>query len=320
MKPKELIDFLGKDVGLPTLKDIVMALLRPGRDPRDDLPPVILKKDVLKIEDIRPGMVLRGTVRNVVDFGAFFDIGVHEDGLIHISEMVRRDGGGYIEDPTEVLSVGEILDVRVVSVDFKRHRVQLSMKLEPDKPGASGMPGMPGERTGGSGPRPYTPREQRPYTPRDGSAPPRNMPRRDADQSGGGMGAGISMRSGAAQKLQKSDFKEENVLKCVEAFNKGIEGIKYRVENQARVLNKYIPIRKDALGGLIILSTKQYLKKANKTIPDLVKMNDAAEAEAYDAIYQILMAGVKLTLNTSSKLMLVEQAFNDAKSEFFETL
>jgi uncharacterized protein len=113
------------DVGEPTLADILEALSRPGRDPRDELPPPILRRDVLKIEDLQDGMVLKGTVRNVVDFGAFVDIGVKQDGLVHVSEMA----GHYVHDPLEVVSVGDVVDVRVINVDVERGRIGLSMKL-----------------------------------------------------------------------------------------------------------------------------------------------------------------------------------------------
>lgn len=129
IRPKELIKFLGRDIGMPTLKDIVMGLLRPDRDPRDDLPAPILRKDIVKLEDLEQGMILKGTVRNVVDFGAFVDIGVKYDGLVHISE-IKSKTGGYISTPLDVLSVGDIIDVRIVEIKLKTHRIQLSMKLD----------------------------------------------------------------------------------------------------------------------------------------------------------------------------------------------
>lgn len=110
--------------GEPTLRDIVAALKRPGRDPREDVPPPILRADVLELDDLREGMVLDGTVRNVVDFGAFVDIGVNQDGLIHISELADR----FVRHPLEVVSVGQVIRVRVLSVDIKRQRVALSGK------------------------------------------------------------------------------------------------------------------------------------------------------------------------------------------------
>ncbi len=114
-------------IGLPTLEDILENLEKPGRDPRDELPKPILKSDVLSMEDLKEGMILKGTVRNVVDFGAFVDIGVKQDGLVHISEMGER----FIKDPHTVLAVGDIIDVRISSVDSARGRIALSMKHIP---------------------------------------------------------------------------------------------------------------------------------------------------------------------------------------------
>lgn len=111
-------------VGLPTLRDIVKELLKPGRDPRDELPPPLLRKDVLDIKDLAPGMVLTGTVRNVIDFGAFVDIGVHQDGLVHISEITNK----FLRHPSEVLSVGDTVSVVVLGVDAAKKRISLSIK------------------------------------------------------------------------------------------------------------------------------------------------------------------------------------------------
>ena len=111
-------------VGEPTLLDIAKELAKPGRDPRDELPKPILRKDVLEMKDLKPGMVLTGTVRNVIDFGVFVDIGVHQDGLVHISEVCNR----RLKHPSEAVQVGDIVDVVVLSVDEKRHRISLSMK------------------------------------------------------------------------------------------------------------------------------------------------------------------------------------------------
>ena len=111
-------------VGVPTLNDMINELLKPGRDPRDELPPPLLCEDVLDMADLKPGMILDGTVRNVVDFGAFVDIGVHQDGLVHVSELTDR----FIRNPMEVVSVGDIVKVRVLEVDAKRKRISLSMK------------------------------------------------------------------------------------------------------------------------------------------------------------------------------------------------
>ena len=111
-------------VGEPTLRDIAKELAKPGRDPRDELPKPILRKDVLEMKDLKPGMVLTGTVRNVIDFGVFVDIGVHQDGLVHISEVCNR----RLKHPSEMVSVGDVVDVVVLSVDEQRHRISLSMK------------------------------------------------------------------------------------------------------------------------------------------------------------------------------------------------
>ncbi len=111
-------------VGEMTLKDILKELEKPGRDPREDAPGPILRSDVLNMEDLKPGMILKGTVRNVIDFGAFVDIGVHQDGLIHISQMADR----YIKHPLEVVSVGDIVEVKVLEVDPEKKRISLTMK------------------------------------------------------------------------------------------------------------------------------------------------------------------------------------------------
>ena len=114
------------DVGELTLKDIIDEILKPGRDPRDGMPKPILRSDVLKFEDLQIGMVLNGTVRNVIDFGAFVDVGVKYDGLVHISEMSNK----FIKNPSEVVSVGDIVKVKVINLDQERHKVALSMKIE----------------------------------------------------------------------------------------------------------------------------------------------------------------------------------------------
>ena len=113
------------DIGEMTLKDIIEELSKPGRDPRDEMPKPILRQDVLKLEDLKEGMVLQGTVRNVIDFGAFVDIGVKYDGLVHISEMSDK----YIKNPSEIVSVGDIVKVKVIKIDQERHKVGLSMKV-----------------------------------------------------------------------------------------------------------------------------------------------------------------------------------------------
>ena len=112
-------------IGTPTLNDIVKELTKPGRDPRDELPPPILRTDVMDIKDLKEGMEMKGTVRNVIDFGAFVDIGVHQDGLVHISQISNR----RIKHPSDVLSVGDIVTVKILSVDEKKGRISLTMKL-----------------------------------------------------------------------------------------------------------------------------------------------------------------------------------------------
>ena len=110
--------------GEPTVRDIIAELQKPGRDPRESLPPTVLRSDVLEMKDLKPEMELTGTVRNVVDFGAFVDIGVHEDGLVHISQL----GEKYVKHPSEVLKVGDIVRVKVLEVDQKRGRISLTMR------------------------------------------------------------------------------------------------------------------------------------------------------------------------------------------------
>lgn len=111
-------------IGVPTLSDIIKELVKPGRDPRDELPPPLLRTDVLEMKDLKEGMVLKGTVRNVIDFGAFVDIGVHQDGLVHISQICDK----FIKHPAEVLSVGDVVSVKVIGVDLDKKRISLSMK------------------------------------------------------------------------------------------------------------------------------------------------------------------------------------------------
>jgi uncharacterized protein len=146
-------------IGVPTLRDILEALARPGRDPREDLPPPIFKKGILKLEDLQPGMELKGTVLNVVDFGAFIDVGLKEGGLAHISQMANR----YIKSPHEVVSVGDVVTVWVLSVEQERRRVRLTMI----KPGTERKPP---ER------KPQPPRQEGDSRPPRGRRPP---PRRD---------------------------------------------------------------------------------------------------------------------------------------------
>ena len=113
------------DIGEMTLKDIIEELTKPGRDPRQDMPKPILRNDVLKIEDLEEGMILTGTIRNVIDFGAFVDIGVKHDGLVHISEMSYT----FVRNPSDIVAVGDIVKVKVIQIDKERQKVKLSMKI-----------------------------------------------------------------------------------------------------------------------------------------------------------------------------------------------
>ncbi len=128
-KLKEMnIEKTAKDIeiGEMTLSDIIEELTKPGRDPREDMPKPILRKDVLTLEDLTEGMLLTGTVRNVIDFGAFVDIGVKHDGLVHISEMSEA----FVKNPSDIVSVGDIVKVKVIGIDKERQKVKLSMKIQ----------------------------------------------------------------------------------------------------------------------------------------------------------------------------------------------
>ena len=116
-------------IGLPTLRDIITELAKPGRDPRDELPAPLLRTDILSMEDLKEGMELRGTVRNVIDFGIFVDIGVHQDGLVHISQICDR----FIRHPSEAVKVGDIVTVWVLGVDPAKKRIALTMKKSAGK-------------------------------------------------------------------------------------------------------------------------------------------------------------------------------------------
>ena len=115
-------------VGVPTLQDVIKELMKPGRDPRDELPAPILRTDVLEMKDLKPGMVLSGTVRNVIDFGVFVDIGVHQDGLVHISQVANHK----VRHPSEIVQVGDVVKVCVLDVDAQRKRISLTMKNIPE--------------------------------------------------------------------------------------------------------------------------------------------------------------------------------------------
>jgi uncharacterized protein len=112
------------NVGAPTLKDIVAEIKKPGRDPRDEMPKPVFRSDVLSLKDLKEGMVMKGTVRNVVDFGAFVDIGVHDDGLVHISQLANK----YVKHPLDIVSVGDVVDVKIIELDIKKKRIALTMK------------------------------------------------------------------------------------------------------------------------------------------------------------------------------------------------
>jgi uncharacterized protein len=148
-------------VGVPTLRDMLEALARPGRDPREDLPPPVFKKGILRIEDLQPGMELKGTVLNVVDFGAFVDIGLKDSGLVHISQMANR----YIKSPYDVVAVSDVVNVWVLNVDQQRHRVSLTM-IQP------GTERKPPER------KAFTPRQPQQQQQPAGERPPRGGPAR----------------------------------------------------------------------------------------------------------------------------------------------
>ena len=121
---KKMSETLG--IGEATLEDIMKELEKPARDPRDEMPKPILRSDVLEMKDLKEGMILKGTVRNVIDFGAFVDIGVHQDGLVHISKLTDKK---FVKHPLDVVSVGDVVEVKVLSVDMQKKRIQLSMIL-----------------------------------------------------------------------------------------------------------------------------------------------------------------------------------------------
>ena len=124
---KKMAEELG--IGELTLTDILKELEKPARDPREDMPKPILRSDILEMKDLKQGMILKGTVRNVIDFGAFVDIGVHQDGLVHISQITEK----FIKHPLEAVSVGDVVDVQVISVDVPKKRIALTMKIDPKK-------------------------------------------------------------------------------------------------------------------------------------------------------------------------------------------
>ena len=147
-KAEETASELG--TGTETLIDIAAELEKPGRDPRSDMPKPVLRSDVLDMEDLKPGMILKGTVRNVIDFGAFVDIGVHQDGLVHVSQMSDTK---FVKHPLDVVSVGDIVDVKVLAVDMDRKRISLTMKLGEAAPGAAKRDDRKGQNRQGGGTR-----------------------------------------------------------------------------------------------------------------------------------------------------------------------
>jgi uncharacterized protein len=180
LSPEELAQRL--NVGTPTLRDMIEALARPGRDPREDLPPPVFKKGVLKLEDLQPGMELKGTVLNVVDFGAFVDIGLKDSGLVHISQMANR----YVKSPYDVVAVGDVVTVWVLAVDKERRRVSLTMI----KPGTERKP--PERRQQ----QPREPREPREPRPQQTQTPAPQGERRSLPPRGGGRRSPPPQRGG----------------------------------------------------------------------------------------------------------------------------
>jgi uncharacterized protein len=176
--PEELASRL--NAGIPTVADILESLARPGRDPREDLPPPIFKKGILKLEDLQPGMELKGTVLNVVDFGAFVDIGLKDSGLVHISQMANR----YVKSPYDIVAVGDVVSVWVLKVEMDRRRVSLTMI-------APGTERKPPER------RPTPPRREGGGERREGGD---RAPRRDGGQQGGREMAGTGQQQGGGQQ------------------------------------------------------------------------------------------------------------------------
>jgi uncharacterized protein len=179
----DLTKYVGDGVGLPTLQDIVAELQKPGRDPREQFEAPAFRDDVQSIEDLKEGMSLQGTVTNVVAFGAFVDVGVHQDGLVHVSELSDR----FVRDPNEAVKVGDRVTVRVMSVDVPRKRIALSMKTQPGAPrpsgggksaqaqqGAAGKPAPQKDAQGRDGSRdrkPAAPAPKQPEPPQPGFAP-----------------------------------------------------------------------------------------------------------------------------------------------------
>ena len=134
LKTLKLEQFVTPETGLPTLRDIVTELEKPGRDPREEFSYAQFSDDVTSIDDLKPGMKLEGVITNVAQFGAFVDIGVHQDGLVHISQLADQ----FVQDPHQIVKVGDIVQVLVLEVDQPRHRIALSMKRQPEKSSSDG--------------------------------------------------------------------------------------------------------------------------------------------------------------------------------------
>ncbi|MBW3571083.1 MAG: helix-hairpin-helix domain-containing protein, partial [Gemmatimonadetes bacterium] len=167
----DLAKYVGDGVGLPTLQDIVAELQKPGRDPREQFEAPAFRDDVQSIEDLKEGMSLQGTVTNVVAFGAFVDVGVHQDGLVHVSELSDR----FVRDANEAVKVGERVTVRVMAVDVPRKRIALSMKTQPGaaRPSGGGRPASAQQRGAGKpAPPKDVPRDRKPAAPAPKAAEP----------------------------------------------------------------------------------------------------------------------------------------------------
>lgn len=209
---KELVDaipwerYVSQLIGMPTLQDIASELIKPGRDPREDGARLLFSDEVSGIEDLKPGMALKGTVTNVTNFGAFVDIGVHQDGLVHISELSDQ----FVKNPAEVVAVGDILNVRVIEVDAQRKRISLSCKTQ-SAPRPAGQPGQAQQ--------PNRPRDQqRPQGGQQGHQGPQGQ--RSGGQGGGGSRPQHSTGGGGNRPPQKPD-KSFTMDDLMSKFGKG---------------------------------------------------------------------------------------------------
>jgi protein Tex len=166
----DLARYVSDDVGLPTLRDILAELRKPGRDPRQAFEAPAFRDDVLEPKDLKEGMVLEGVVTNIVAFGAFVDVGVHQDGLVHVSQLADR----YVSDPNDVVKVGQRVKVTVTGVDLARNRIALSMKTGSRSPEAPARPNA-GGRDGGGKDRPPRPERSESKTYRPGEVAPNGI-------------------------------------------------------------------------------------------------------------------------------------------------